>query len=298
MTQFKTPLRYPGGKSRAVSKLKSFLPSLSSYDQYIEPFLGGASVALYVSQQFPHIKIKVNDLYEPLVLFWQQLQTNTEDLHSTLSKLKKENPDHDSAKSLFLSAKDIINDPLYSDLDRAVSFYIVNKCSFSGLTESSSFSPQASDSNFNVRGIDKLPEYGNIIKEWVITQKSYEKILNENTKKKTFIYLDPPYEIKDNLYGKKGSLHRGFSHDKFADICSDSCHDIMVSYNASQIVRDRFKDWRAFEYNHTYTMRSVGDYMYDQDKRKELVLVNYPKISPLGACYNYGALKREGLLSE
>ncbi len=85
MTQFKTPLRYPGGKSRAVSKLKSFLPSLSSYDQYIEPFLGGASVALYVSQQFPHIKIKVNDLYEPLVLFWQQLQTNTEDLHSTLS---------------------------------------------------------------------------------------------------------------------------------------------------------------------------------------------------------------------
>ena len=84
-------------------------------------------------------------------------------------------------------------------MDRAVSFYIVNKCSFSGLTESSSFSPQASDSNFNVRGIDKLPEYGNIIKEWVITQKSYEKILNENTKKKTFIYLDPPYEIKDNL---------------------------------------------------------------------------------------------------
>ena len=35
MTNFKTPLRYPGGKSRAVSKLKSFLPSLSSYDQYL-----------------------------------------------------------------------------------------------------------------------------------------------------------------------------------------------------------------------------------------------------------------------
>ena len=35
--------------------------------------------------------------------------------------------------------------------------YIVNKCSFSGLTESSSFSSQASRSNFSLRGIEKLP---------------------------------------------------------------------------------------------------------------------------------------------
>ena len=47
-------------------------------------------------------------------------------------------------------------------IDRAIAFYIVNKCSFSGLTESSSFSKQASDSNFTIRGLEKLPEYSKL----------------------------------------------------------------------------------------------------------------------------------------
>jgi len=40
-------------------------------------------------------------------------------------------------------------------------------------------------------------------------------------------------------------------------------------------VRDRFKYWIAAEFSHTYTMRSVGDYMKNQNERKELVLMNY-----------------------
>ena len=43
-----------------------------------------------------------------------------------------------------------------SHLERTIAFYVANKCSFSGLTESSSFSAQASDSNFSMRGIEKL----------------------------------------------------------------------------------------------------------------------------------------------
>ena len=44
----KTPLRYPGGKSRACAKIESYFPDLSKYKEYREPFLGGGSVALYV----------------------------------------------------------------------------------------------------------------------------------------------------------------------------------------------------------------------------------------------------------
>ena len=44
----KTPLRYPGGKSRACTKIESYFPDLSKYKEYREPFLGGGSVALYV----------------------------------------------------------------------------------------------------------------------------------------------------------------------------------------------------------------------------------------------------------
>ena len=49
----------------------------------------------------------------------------------------------------------------------------------------------------------------------------------------------------------------------------------MVSYNSSHLIKERFVDWDAQEYDHTYTMRSVGEYMKDQQERKELLLLNY-----------------------
>ena len=90
-----------------------------------------------------------------------------------------------------------------------------------------------------------------------------------------FMYLDPPYDIKDNLYGNKGSMHKGFDHDKFAHDCDYHTMDMMISYNSDQLVKDRFKGWAAAEFDLTYTMRSVGEYMRDQQKRKELLLLNY-----------------------
>ena len=50
---------------------------------------------------------------------------------------------------------------------------------------------------------------------------------------------------------------------------------MLVSYNASQLIKDRFKDWNAAEFDLTYTMRSVGEYMREQQERKELLLFNY-----------------------
>ena len=47
MKSLKTPLRYPGGKSRALTKLNPFIPDLSAYDEYREPFLGGGSVGIH-----------------------------------------------------------------------------------------------------------------------------------------------------------------------------------------------------------------------------------------------------------
>ena len=85
----------------------------------------------------------------------------------------------------------------------------------------------------------------------------------------------PPYDIKDNLYGKKGAMHKKFDHDKFAEDCSNSSVSQMVSYNSYQLVKDRFKDWNATEFDLTYTMRSVGQYMREQKERKELLLLNY-----------------------
>ena len=275
MKALKTPLRYPGGKSRACTKMGQFFPDLREYVEYREPFLGGGSVAIHVSKLYPHLKITVNDLYEPLINFWINLQMFGEELSKELFDLKTAHPNPESAKGLFKESKEIVNDNTKTDLERAVAFYIVNKCSFSGLTESSSFSKQASDSNFSFRGIEKLVGYSEIISHWHINSYSYEYCFENHIHDGLFMYLDPPYDIKDNLYGKKGAMHKSFDHDKFAEDCDRHTSDMMVSYNSSQLVKDRFKDWTAAEFNLTYTMRSVGEYMKDQQQRKELLLLNY-----------------------
>ena len=275
MSTLKTPLRYPGGKSRAVKKMVQFLPSLEDFTEYREPFLGGGSFAIWMSQRYPFMNIWVNDLYEPLYNFWRVVQDDGKKLRDELVQLKYKYCEPASAKVLFLEAKEYLANETRKcePFHRAVSYYVVNKCSFSGLTESSSFSSSASESNFSMRGIDKLPYYSEIIKDWKITNLSYEELLTDD--KSTFTYLDPPYDIKDNLYGRKGSMHKGFDHDKFAADCDRFIGPQMISYNTAQVVKDRFIDYNAYEFDHTYTMRSVGDYMKEQQQRKELLLLNY-----------------------
>ena len=237
--------------------------------------MGGGSVALEVTKRYPKLDIWVNDLYEPLYNFWRELQDNGQQLRDELIQLKYRHCDPPSAKNLFLDAKKYLERPLddSENFHRAVSFYIINKCSFSGLTESSSFSAQASESNFSINGIDRLPEYQKLIADWKITNLSYQHLLTDN--KSVFTYSDPPYEIGSNLYGKRGNMHKGFDHDTFAVDCDCFIGPQLVSYNSSQLIRDRFEGWTAAEFAHTYTMRSVGSYNTDQASRKELVLFNY-----------------------
>ena len=290
MKALKTPLRYPGGKSRACTKMDPYFPNLDNCVEFREPFLGGGSVALHVTKKYPKLKITVNDLYEPLVNFWVVLQTFGDELTEKLKQYKLTHPDppkeerkvegtHFPAKELFLNSKEVINDTSLDSIERAAAFYIVNKCSFSGLTESSSFSKQASVANFSMRGIKKLPDYSDLISGWHINGYSYEYLMTHDMHDGIFMYLDPPYDIKDNLYGRKGSMHSGFDHDKFAADCDKYDIPMLISYNSDQLVKDRFKDWHnrwnVAEFDLTYTMRSVGEYMREQKTRKELLIFNY-----------------------
>ena len=104
MKSLKTPLRYPGGKSRACTKMDPYFPDLRDYVEFREPFLGGGSVALHVTKKYPHLKITVNDLYEPLINFWIQLQTFGSELTAKLKDYKSTHSDPISAKELFLNS--------------------------------------------------------------------------------------------------------------------------------------------------------------------------------------------------
>jgi len=295
MTSLKTPLRYPGGKSRAIKKLNPDLPG--SFSEFREPFLGGGSMALHVTQTRPNTKVWVNDAYYNLYNFWVQLRDKGPALHQELARIKspieyvskplrKEKIDKsqwdssildniENHRDLFNKAKSEIAS--VDDFTKAVYFFILNKCSFSGLGESSSFSEQASEQNFSMTGIDKLPEYSKLIKRWTITNLDYEYLLSAKGADDCFIFLDPPYDIKDDLYGKNGDMHSGFDHMRFYEDSVKCEHDWMITYNSNEVLRKRFSDYFFNDWDLTYTMRSSKVYTEAQKERKELLITNYER---------------------
>ena len=275
MKSLKTPLRYPGGKSRAVKYLIPKMPK--DITEYREPFLGGGSVAIAFTKENPDVPVWVNDLYEPLTNFWFALRDDAEELHRCIKEYKEEYGTPDLARELFNEMKIQLNHPEAEDFYRAVAFYIINKCSFSGLTESSSFSPQASVSNFSMNGIDKLLEYSKLIQNWKITTGPYWDMMMTSAPVGTFWFFDPPYDIKDNLYGRKGELHKGFNHEEFcAWITQGNVKDKwMITYNTNPTLVEWYDGYNQTKWDLTYTMRSVGDYMNEQKDRAELLITNY-----------------------
>ena len=270
-----TPIRYPGGKSKAVKKLYEMLPNIGEYEEWREPFLGGGSMSVEITKRFPDMKIWVNDLYPALFTFWTSVQSHGEEMSEKLMQMKSECYTPEEAKAMLGVQKEIINDDVSSKFDKAVAWYFANRNSFSGLTETGTYSDQANKMSYTTSIISKLPHYQKLIRNWKFTNGSYDVLLKDNNPK-AFVYLDPPYELKDStLYGKKGNMHINFDHDVFAENCNDCGMDCMVSYNADQSIKDRFPEWNQIEFDHTYSMRSTGDYMENQKGRKELVLINY-----------------------
>ena len=76
---FYSPLRYPGGKG----KLAPFIGSLiDEYGHrggvYIEPFAGGAGVAIELLEKGIVSKVVINDLDKGIYSFWRAILTDTD----------------------------------------------------------------------------------------------------------------------------------------------------------------------------------------------------------------------------
>ena len=274
----KTPLRYPGGKSKAIKTLSQWYPKIIS--EYREPFIGGGSIAIDITKSNPDIPVWINDLYVPLYNFWVQLRDRGEELSERVREEKQNTLDEGDPDKVTAKAKDLFNKykeeiDTYDDFEKAVAFFIMNKCSFSGLTENSTFSQTASNSNFSLVGADKLREFSKLIKHWKITNLDYSKVMNVDGSDDTFVFLDPPYDIKDFLYGKNREMHRSFDHDKFAEEVYKCKHKFMITYNLNDRLCELYKDYNLKEWKLRYSMAHRGDKGTDENVKTELLVTNY-----------------------
>ena len=272
--KMKTPLRYPGGKSRAMKFLGEYFPQ--DIQSYVEPFVGGGSVALWATQQYPNAHMHVNDAYYPLYCFWKTLQTEGKSMAMRLEDIKRGTGDDEIAqRDLYAKAQQWMHDDRQDPFVVACSFYIANKCSFSGLA-TSSFSKQAYHGNFTINSIRKLPDYQQLIASWNITNLDYSYFMHGHYDT-DFIFLDPPYDIKSFLYGKDGDKHKGFDHNEFKSHVDNIQTRFMITYNANPKLIDLYSTYHCLQWDLKYTMRSTGTYRQDQKDRKELLITNYER---------------------
>lgn len=81
MNRFVSPLRYPGGKLKVVDYIKRLFEENDLMDgTYIEPYAGGASVALTLLFSEYASRIIINDIDRSIYAFWHSVLKDTENL--------------------------------------------------------------------------------------------------------------------------------------------------------------------------------------------------------------------------
>lgn len=263
----KSPLRYPGGKSRAINLISKLLPE---FDEFREPFVGGGSVFIYAKQRFPDKKFWVNDLYFELYKFWEMSQ---KDVNALIDKIYEWRNQFPVGKELhqFLNK----NISSFNDLERAAAFFIYNRITFSGTSLSGGFSEGAFSGRFTESSIQRLNEFAQVINgSTTITNLDYKDVVNEEGQN-VFIFLDPPYysATKSALYGKNGNLHKVFDHQKFANTMKNCNHKWLITYDDCEYIRELFSFANIIPWDLTYGMRNVTE--NSNQKGKELFISNY-----------------------
>ncbi len=231
----RSPLRYPGGKSRAVRFLYPLIPPNET--KLAAPFLGGASLELALSMR---MEVYGSDLFLPVVEFWQELLWNQIELVNQVREW------HPLMKSDFYWLQENYH-KFIGKINRAAIYYVLNRASYSGTTFSGGMSP--GHPRFTESAIQRLAEFQ--VSNFYVEHLDYKDALDKYPD--LFLYLDPPYEIDQALYGERGNMHKGFNHYELAEILHKRDRWVM-SYNDSPHMRELYKDHTILPVQWAYGM--------------------------------------------
>jgi DNA adenine methylase len=235
----KSPLAWPGGKGRVADAL---LPQLESQNPYastfIEPFAGGAAIAIQVAYKMPRIqRIVINDADPAVAAFWQCVvdQSLRKDLVSIIQNTNL-------TQSLINICKVNINSS--SLMTRAYALFIRNRTSFSGNITGGTKSNIHSRFNIpdlvsRIEGVGKLLESKNT----VVTSTDFEQVMAQFDTLDAISYLDPPYYEKGKLFYRNAFKHD--DHVRLANTLQNVKGAWILSYDDHPEIRKLYSSWAS-----------------------------------------------------
>jgi DNA adenine methylase len=261
--RFPSPLRYPGGKGKLANYIKILLLQNDLSDvHYVEPYAGGASIALSLLFEEYARYIHINDLNRAIYGFWISVRDHTDELCRRIweTPVTVEERDHQLL---------VHGDPDASLTDLGFATFFLNRVNRSGIISAGVIGGKnqdgewGMDARFNkpelVRRIEKIARYGHRIR---LTNLDAAEFIQERVPAlpdRTFVYLDPPY------YGKGKNLYQHFyehaDHSAIAELVGDIRQQWVVSYDRHPRLVPLYSDYRSLEYGLNYSAqeRYEGD---------------------------------------
>ncbi len=253
MTRFVSPLRYPGGK-RKLAKFMQDLININGLNGgiYVEPFAGGASVALHLLFTDSVKKIIVNDLDRSIYAFWYCVINSTSEFCARIRDVEVTIAEWEKQKS-------VQQNKVHVDLfDLGFSTFFLNRTNRSGIVNGGVIGGKKQagnwklDARFNkpdlIKRIERIALYGDKISLHCADSMVFMDNISSQMDDHTLIYLDPPY------YEQGSALY--VNHYEHQD-----------HYDLSEYIKQLNCSW-ILTYDHTPQIMK----MYSDVEKKSLTL--------------------------
>lgn len=270
MGRYKTPLRYPGGKQRLSPFIQEILEVNEIDGHYLEPYAGGAGIAMELLLSKKVSKVHLNDSDKGVYAFWHSVVNHTEALCSkilsasmTIEEWKKR--------------RDILKNSGKIDLlELGFTTFFLNRCNRSGVLKAGVIGGVGQqgdykmDARFNrnelISRIESIAMYRDKIYVTNLDAEQYVESYLPNIDQNSLIYLDPPYYNKAN--GLYLNSYKKNDHTRIAEmIQNDITHNWILSYDGVPEILNLYEKRRHFLYDLQYSAQTVK-------KGKEVFIFN------------------------
>lgn len=258
---FYSPLRYPGGKN----KLSAFIAKICIDNEidghYVEPYAGGASVALFLLLEGFVKQITINDKDRCIYAFWYSVLNKTEQLCALIDNTE-------ITVDEWRRQKEIQKNKKNADLlALGFSTLFLNRTNRSGIISGGMLGGVKQTGNYLINCRFNKQEIISRIKRIALEKKKIrlyckdaikliDKIQSEAKSKNVIFYFDPPYYLKaSSLYM---NYYKESSHKKVSEkIKSIKNIKWIVSYDNVPQIRNLFNDCQKKEYMFKHTAYDI-----------------------------------------
>lgn len=259
MRKLYSPLRYPGGKAKVLEFMKELIKKNFSKTKpaYIEPYAGGAAVALGLLIEDYVTEIYINDFDKAIYSFWQYCVKNNS------KKFIKKIIDTEVTIEEWFKQSEIYNNPNSKiGFDLGFSAFFLNRCNRSGILKGGGVIGGKSQQGqyklncrFNKEDLIKRIETIVALKDKIhVYNKDAKHLLTQNDLKNllknSLLYLDPPYYKQGKKLYKNYYKHS--DHKEISKIMKQLHTKWVVSYDNQEEICNLYNNFEKREFNLTY----------------------------------------------